>query len=281
MLPKVFVITVCRNAVALIGDTMRSVLAQDYPNLEYIVIDGASTDGTQQIIEGYKASLDACFSSQIEDNSCAFLPHQGGPRGSFTFISEPDKGIYDAMNKGLRMVAEESSALSGDKGGSWVNFMNAGDAFASNHVLSDIFGEGGKLSSLPITHYSSLRVIGGNTLNVYADGRVEEHHAESASVIPDRLPFSHQACFVKVEESLQFDLSFRFSADYKMLHDIYCQYGDSAFLILDLPIARYRQEDSLTMNPKHQHKIKGEYLHIQSSHRTWRWWKEYLKWRLL
>lgn len=266
MLPKVIVITVCRNAVALIGDTMRSVLSQDYPNLEYIVIDGASTDGTLEVIKGIAATFSLSNTSK---------------HSQLTFISEPDDGIYDAMNKGFRMVAERSSILSGDTRGVWVNFMNAGDAFASDHVLSDIFGEGGKLSSLPYTLSSSLRVIGGNTLNVYADGHIVVHHAEPASVIPERLPFSHQACFVKVEDSVQFDLSFRFSADYKMLHEIYCQHGESAFLILDLPVARYRQEDSLTMNPKHQHKIKGEYLHIQSSHRTWRWWKEYLKWRLL
>lgn len=272
MLPKVFVITVCRNAVALIGDTMRSVMAQDYPNLEYIIIDGASTDGTLEVVKGIAAT------SALSEPS---LLSKLSKHSKLSFFSEPDKGIYDAMNKGLRMVAEESSLLSGDKRGNWVNFMNAGDSFASNHVLSDIFGEGGKLSSLPNAHYSSLRVIGGNTLNVYADGHVEEHHAEPASVIPERLPFSHQACFVKVEDSVQFDLSFRFSADYKMLYDTYCQHGESAFLILDLPVARYRQEDSLTMNPKHQHAIKGEYLHIQSSHRTWRWWKEYLKWRLL
>ena len=71
---RVFVITVCRNAAKLIEPTMLSVLNQTYGNLDYIVIDGASTDGTTDIIRQYGDRL-----------SC--------------WVSEPDGGIYDAMNK--------------------------------------------------------------------------------------------------------------------------------------------------------------------------------------
>lgn len=250
-LPNITVITVCRNAVTTIGQTIRSVMAQDYPHLRYIIIDGASTDGTQQIIEGYKTSLVARHSTL-----------------DFIYLSEPDAGIYDAMNKGLRLAGE-----------GWVNFMNAGDTFASDHVLSDIFGELSIINSqLSINH----RVIGGNTINFFADGHEEVHHAEPAEVIPERLPFSHQASFVRIDqEPLQFDQTYRMAADYKMFYDIYEAHGPEAFLVLDLPIARYRQEDSLTMNPANQRRLKGEYLRVQSAHRSWRWWKEYLKWRLL
>lgn len=241
--PLVTVITVCYNAVSLLEETMLSVLGQDYPNLEYLIIDGASTDGTLGIIKKYADRV--------------------------TFVSDPDKGIYDAMNKGLKMAK-----------GEWVNFMNAGDAFADSHVLSEVFGESGKLAS--VSDRKKIWVIGGNTMNFFPDGHVEEHHAEQAEVIPERLPFSHQAAFVRIQpDTFCFGMDYKYAADYKLFYDLYFAYGKAAFLVLDKPIARYRQEDSLTMNPANQHKIKGEYLRIQSAHRSWKWWKEYLKWRLL
>ena len=240
--PLISVITVCYNAASLIEETILSVLSQDYQNLEYLIIDGASTDGTVDIIRKYA--------------------------GRLKFVSEPDRGIYDAMNKGLKMAT-----------GDWVNFMNAGDYFANNHVLSDIFGVEGQLCLYE--DKDKIRIIGGNTLNVFPDGHIEEHHAEQADVIPERLPFSHQASFVRIKPIAPgFDLNYKYAADYKMFYDQYFTYGKEAFLVLKTAIAKYRQEDSLTMNPQNQRKIKGEYLSIQSAHRTLRWWKEWLKWRV-
>ena len=107
---KLFVITVCRNAGELLEPTMLSVLNQTYDDLQYIVVDGGSTDGTVEVIQKYKDKLAA-------------------------WVSEPDKGIYDAMNKGLRMakgmMKEEETA--------WVNFMNAGDRFTDDEVVKDVF----------------------------------------------------------------------------------------------------------------------------------------------
>jgi glycosyltransferase involved in cell wall biosynthesis len=91
MKPKISVITICYNAVDLIEKTILSVLHQSYDNIEYIIIDGNSTDGTVDIIQKYA-------------NQLAY------------WISEPDGGIFDAMNKGLDHAT-----------GEWVNFMNAGD----------------------------------------------------------------------------------------------------------------------------------------------------------
>jgi glycosyltransferase involved in cell wall biosynthesis len=77
---KVSIITVVRNAVTTIQDTIRSVASQNYKNIEHIIIDGASTDGTLDVIEKHPDKL-----------SCV--------------LSEPDRGTYDAMNKGIQVAA--------------------------------------------------------------------------------------------------------------------------------------------------------------------------------
>jgi len=101
--PKLSVITVVFNNVKDIERTLNSVLGQSYPNIEYIIVDGGSTDGTMEILSTYKDRF-------------ALL------------ISEPDKGIYDAMNKGLRNAS-----------GDYVLFMNSGDEIYDAHTVEHIF----------------------------------------------------------------------------------------------------------------------------------------------
>lgn len=237
---RVSVITVVRNDVSHIEQTILSVLTQTYQDVEYVIIDGGSTDGTLDIIKKYADRL-------------AF------------WVSEPDGGIYPAMNKGVEHAT-----------GEWVNFMNSGDAFADNRVLEDIFGTStpSLLSAISPSHL----LIGGNTINIFADGHEEIHHAEPASAIPSHLPFSHQASFVR-REICKFDADYRFAADYALFYHIYYKYGEQSVRVVDREIARYRQEDSTSMmNAK---RVKGEYLTIQSYHPNWRWVKEYFKWRWL
>lgn len=99
---KISLITVTRNAQKTIGRCIESVVAQNYNNIEYIIIDGASTDGTLEIIKQYKPHIDF-------------------------FISEPDDGIYDAMNKGIQFST-----------GNIVGIFNSDDFFAYKEILSDI-----------------------------------------------------------------------------------------------------------------------------------------------
>lgn len=100
---KISVITVCYNSIATIENTIKSVLEQTYPNIEYIVIDGGSSDGTKEIIEKYADKIDC-------------------------WVSESDNGIYDAMNKGINHAS-----------GEWIHFRNSGDYFFSSESISEIF----------------------------------------------------------------------------------------------------------------------------------------------
>lgn len=125
--PKISVVTVCYNAVNDIEKTILSVINQTYPNIEYLIIDGGSTDGTMDVVNKYKDKIDV-------------------------IVSEPDKGIYDAMNKGIDRAT-----------GEWINFMNAGDCFANIYVFEDIFKH--EISSEISLIYSDLFRL--NALGVY------------------------------------------------------------------------------------------------------------------
>jgi glycosyltransferase involved in cell wall biosynthesis len=96
-------LTVVYNGAKHLEDTIRSVINQIYPNVEYIIIDGGSTDGTIDIIKKYEDYIDY-------------------------WVSEPDKGIYDAMNKGINISF-----------GEWLNMLNSGDSYYNFMVIENIF----------------------------------------------------------------------------------------------------------------------------------------------
>ena len=98
---KITIITVCFNAYKTITRTIESVLNQTYTNIEYIIIDGDSKDNSQEIIENYKDKLSY-------------------------YISEPDKGIYDGMNKGINQAT-----------GDFVLFLNTDDTLYDKHIIEN------------------------------------------------------------------------------------------------------------------------------------------------
>lgn len=235
----IFIITVCRNAEAMIEDTIKSVLYQTYTNVKYLIIDGASTDGTVSIIKKYQDKL-------------AY------------WTTEPDKGIYDAMNKGLAIARK----LSESDDNCWVNFMNAGDTFANENVLSDIFQ--GK-------QYDGF-VIGGHANLIFSDHK-EILYAHDPEVTLYQLPYCHQSSFVRLTiENNQwlFDTKYKIAADYKVFYDVFDTYGSKAFHNIDRVVANYKMDDSMTFN--NLRKAKREYLSIQSAHKNFTWWKNYIKW---
>ncbi|WP_373032914.1 glycosyltransferase family 2 protein [Sulfurovum sp.] len=101
--PLITVITVVFNGKQILETTIKSVLAQTYDNVEYLIIDGSSSDGTLDIIKKYEKQIDY-------------------------WVSEKDGGIYDAMNKAISLA-----------NGKWINFMNAGDTFFNKDTLTNLF----------------------------------------------------------------------------------------------------------------------------------------------
>ena len=99
---KISLITVCYNSARTIRDTLNSVVGQDYQNVEYIVVDGASADDTMSIVEEYSDNIN-------------------------TVVSEPDAGLYDAYNKGLALAT-----------GDIIGFINSDDIYESAGVLSSV-----------------------------------------------------------------------------------------------------------------------------------------------
>jgi glycosyltransferase involved in cell wall biosynthesis len=102
--PKISIITPAFNSAGTIADTLRSVREQDYPDIEHIVVDGGSTDGTVTILQQTDARI--------------------------TYLSEPDEGIYDAMNKGLRMAAGEI-----------IGILNSDDVYAHPAIIGHVVRE--------------------------------------------------------------------------------------------------------------------------------------------
>jgi glycosyltransferase involved in cell wall biosynthesis len=107
--PSLSIITVCYNSVSTIGDTLRSVAQQDYPNYEHVLVDGGSTDGTVELIIQFAAQH---------------------PEKNIRWNSEPDQGLYDAMNKGISWCE-----------GDFIGTLNADDFYAHNKVLSQVMAQ--------------------------------------------------------------------------------------------------------------------------------------------
>lgn len=191
--PLISVVTVSYNAVSTIEQTILSVVNQTYPRLEYIIIDGGSTDGTVEVIKKYADRI-------------AY------------WVSEPDKGIYDAMNKGIAVAT-----------GEWINFMNCGDGFYSVSVLSDVFKD---------KSCKENDVIYGNTCIMERWGMYEERPRE-LFFMNKYIPFCHQSAFVKtyLMQKCLFDIRYSICADYQFFYTLWKE--ERLFSYCPLTISNY------------------------------------------
>lgn len=183
----VSIITVIYNSAATIRHTIDSVLAQTHVSLEYILVDGGSTDGTLEIIRSY---------------TC--------PR--IKWVSEPDKGIYDAMNKGIGMASGEV-----------IGILNADDLYTDCHVISHVVSvlEATKTDSV----YADLAYVASQNVRkvvrYWRSGRYCVHRFRLGWMPP------HPTFFVKREVYSRygkFDLDFKSSADYEIMLRFLCKH---------------------------------------------------------
>ena len=201
MPPLISVVTICYNAKNDLEKTILSVLSQTYQDIEYIIIDGGSTDGTVDIIHKYSERL-------------------------FYWISEPDKGIYDAMNKGMDRAT-----------GSWINFMNAGATFCDNEVIKNIFG---------YNDLSDYSVIYGDCY-VSKLNQLQYLKASSMKKVHVQMPFCHQSSFIR-KTRLRFSIDLKIAADYQMIYEYYRMNGISSFLYISKPISVFDATGISTTN---------------------------------
>lgn len=190
--PKITVVTITYNAEKFLEDTILSVINQDYPNIEYIIIDGDSKDSTIDIIKKYEKHI-----------SC--------------WISEPDNGIYDAMNKGIDKAT-----------GEWINFMNAGDSFVDNTIISKIFN----------TNKNQYDLIYGD--HIYIKQNSSEYiKAYGISQVYNTMPFSHQSLFTKtkVAKELKFNTYLNIVSDYEFI--VRAHKKNYSFFYTNFAVANY------------------------------------------
>ncbi len=218
--PLITIVTVVYNGINELEKTILSVINQTYMNFEYLVIDGASTDGTLDIIKKYEDRIDY-------------------------WQSEPDKGIYDAMNKAIDLST-----------GDYINFMNCGDIFADDKVLENVVKN---------TNSKNYDLIYGNVINKWNVGD-ELKKVDTSKV----MGFCHQSAFTSTNllKKYKFDLSYKICAD----RNFYKQINDNEIirkLYIDIPIAIFECENSLSVdnnlisfkeNARIQNISKGKYF---------------------
>ena len=174
--PKFSIITVTYNAGAVLEDTIQSVITQTYKNVEYIIVDGGSKDRTLQIIEQYKEHI-------------------------HTVISEPDKGLYDAMNKGIKLAT-----------GDYLCFLNAGDELHEDDTLQ-LMVHSITESTLPDVLYGDTAIVDeeGHFLHMRRLAPPENLNWKS---FKEGMLVCHQAFFARRDLVEPYNLHYRFSADF-------------------------------------------------------------------
>lgn len=193
--PKISIVTVVFNAEKYIEETMQSVINQTYDNVEYLIIDGGSTDGTLDIIKKYEDKIDY-------------------------WVSEKDNGIYDAMNKGIKVFT-----------GDYINFLNAGDSFVNNNVLTNIFSNH-KHHDL-IYGAIALKDASNNFLtNVYP-----KEFTKFNLMFWGTGTLCHQAMFVHKNIVVDYSLNYRLKGELNWYFDLYK--GIKNIRIVDFPVVHY------------------------------------------
>ena len=224
------VVTITYNAAAVLRPTLDSVMMQDYPNVEHLIIDGASTDETLAIAKAYQKQSDEAENGHV-----------------VKIQSEPDKGLYDAMNKGLRLAT-----------GDYIVFMNAGDRFPEADTLDKVM-----LAAVVGDGEERPAVLFGNTDIIDDKGNFLYHRRLSP---PERLTWRsfrygmvvcHQAFYARIDiaRSLPYDTTFRYSADVDWCIRVMKE-GERQHAV----VANYMEEGQTTIHHKDSLKERFEVM---------------------
>ena len=186
----VSIITVTSNSVATVRDTIASVMAQNYPSIEHIVIDGCSTDGTVEIVQSYGSRI-------------------------ANFISEPDRGIYDAMNKGLRLAT-----------GNIIGILNSDDVYTDPNIITRVVHE---------FQDKQVDLVFGDVVFVRPTNLAKVvRYYSSSDCGPDRFAWgwmpAHPSCFLRrevYETYGYFKPDYRIAADFEILARFMVKHGVS------------------------------------------------------
>lgn len=193
---KISCITVCRNCRKDLKKTLNSLLEQTYKDFEVVVIDGASTDGTKEMLEQYQEVFE-----------------QKNVR--LSFISEPDNGIYDAMNKGIKHAM-----------GEWTIFLNAGDWLACADTFHQVFFR---------KRYQDVSAIYGNYTVVYGNKYKYVKCKQHREMKKDK-PSCHQAFFNRTSllQNRGFNTKYKIMADYEWYLHLYLQGKNMKYIDVDI-----------------------------------------------
>ncbi|ALL04398.1 hypothetical protein AQ505_02115 [Pedobacter sp. PACM 27299] len=213
---QVSVITVVYNGAEIIEGTILSVLGQTYKDVEYIIIDGGSSDSTFEILDRYNDKLSH-------------------------WVSEPDKGIYDAMNKGVAICS-----------GEWVIFMNAGDSFYDENVLSNIFD---------YNHENSDVIYGA--VNCFDKFKEVIIKPDNLLKITHKMIFCHQSSLVRRELLLnnRFDMRYKIAADYNLFYNLYA----NGFKFVEMPVCIANYEVGTGLSSKNGYQGAKDNLMINKN----------------
>lgn len=219
---KISVITITYNAAACLQRTLDSVLSQTYPNIEHLIVDGASTDNTVVMAEQYKAKSDKTNNGH-----------------DIRIQSEPDRGLYDAMNKGLERAT-----------GDYIIYMNAGDFFPSSDTISAV-AKCAADNNLPAIIYGDTDIVDNDGNYIGKRHLLPPEHLTWKSFRHGML-VCHQAFYANtfIAKRHKYNLKYRHSADVDWCIRVMKDAGslNKPMINIHKTVACYTREGNSTVN---------------------------------
>lgn len=248
------IITITYNNADGLRKTLESVAAQTYRDFEHIIVDGGSTDGSVEIIEAYVSDMARMASGSVlmgsngdfvavdsQDSTLAngAQPHEvtqpaASTQPSIKWISEKDKGVYDAQNKGITMAR-----------GEYCYFLNAGDTFCANDVLEKVFSPNNLIASLPHHLITAPDIIYGNEVIVDGEGKAVglARGVENPSFVDlYNSCMKHQASFIRrdlFDRFGMYDANMRICSDFDWFFRVIAFHDEVTLQYKDVDIAYF------------------------------------------